>query len=169
MGLVLIGMMGSGKTTLGRIIAKRTGLRHVDLDAEIEAAAGSTVAEIFRTVGEGRFRQMETEALMCLAGNDGIVLSTGGGAPTTPGNLDLMRTIGPVVYLRAHVEVLARRIRHSRTLRPLIAEGELVPKLREILKHRSEAYESADRILDVDQLPRNDVIARLCAIVTEQA
>ncbi len=169
MGLVLIGMMGSGKTTLGRIVAKRLKLRHVDLDAEIEATAGMTIAEIFRAVGERRFRRMETAALRALEGNQAIVLSTGGGTPTTVGSLDLMRTIGPVVYLRAHVEVLASRIRRSRALRPLIAEGELVPKLRELIKLRRAAYESADHVVDVDRLPRADVIARLCEIAAEQA
>lgn len=167
MGLVLIGMMGSGKTTLGRILAKRVGLKHVDLDAEIESATAMTIAEIFRTTGERRFRALETEALRRFEGDRDIVLSTGGGAPSTPGNLEIMRTIGPVVYLRAHVEVLASRIRRSRALRPLVAEGELVPKLRELLRQRSEAYESADYVIDVDQLARADVIARLCEIVTE--
>jgi shikimate kinase len=167
MGLVLIGMMGSGKTTLGRIVAKRVGLKHIDLDAEIEAATGMTITEIFRTIGERRFRAMETETLRRWEGNRGVVLSTGGGAPATTGNLEIMRTIGPVVYLRAHVEVLASRIRRSRALRPLVAEGELVPKLRELLRLRSGAYESADHILDVDQLGRADVIARLCEIATE--
>lgn len=168
MGLVLIGMMGSGKTTLGRIVAKRVGLKHIDLDAEIEVATGMAIAEIFKTMGERRFRALETESLRRLQGDREIVLSTGGGAPATPGNLEIMRTIGPVVYLRAHVEVLASRIRRSRALRPLVAEGELIPKLRELVRQRSEAYESADHILDVDQLGRAEVIARLCEIVTER-
>lgn len=168
MGLVLIGMMGSGKTTLGRIVARRVGLRHVDLDAAIEASAGKTIAEIFQVIGERRFRQMESEVLRTFQGNTGIVLSTGGGAPVAPGNLEMMRTIGPVVYLRAHVEVLASRIRRSRVLRPLVAEGDLVSKLRELIRLRSEFYESADHILDVDQLQRSEVITRLCKIATER-
>jgi len=167
MGLVLIGMMGSGKTTLGRTVAKRAGLRHVDLDAEIEATTGRTIAEIFRTYGERQFRKIEGELLRSFEGDQEIVLSTGGGAPTTPGNLDVMRTIGPVVYLRANVEVLASRIRRSRALRPLIAEGELVPKLRELLRLRSDAYESADYVVDVNELGRAEIIARLCEIATE--
>jgi len=118
--ILLIGFMGSGKTTTGALLAARLSWRFVDLDQHIEAEHGITVAEIFAQHSEGHFRQLETAALTCLLAEDNIVLALGGGAPETTAN-QLLLANSPrtaVVHLTAPLEVLLKRCLADTTVRP---------------------------------------------------
>ncbi|MCH8275534.1 MAG: shikimate kinase [Armatimonadetes bacterium] len=149
MSAVLIGMMGAGKTTLGRLAAGRLGGTLLDLDGEIERAAGLSVAEIFAKNGEEEFRRLERDALASIKPRRGLIVSVGGGAPMDPGNWPPMRRAGRVVYLRCPASVLAARVEGSEGQRPLLSE-DLQEDLERLLDERSPVYECADVILDVE-------------------
>lgn len=156
MTIALVGPMGSGKSHVARDLARISGLPFIDLDAEIERRAGSSIATIFFTEGEEVFRQTETEALRETIECDSI-LATGGGVVTRPENCVLLRA-AKVVYLRAKPETLAARIRQQPGTRPLIdGEGTLdfdrtLARVEEILAQRSALYESvANLVLDSDE------------------
>lgn len=121
----LVGMPGSGKSTVGPELAARLGVPFVELDAEVQRAAGRTVAEIFREDGEARFRELEAAALSEAATRDPSVVSCGGGVVLEPANRITLRATGEVVFLSVPVEVLASRVRPAAE-RPLIrAAGDL--------------------------------------------
>jgi len=143
----LIGMMGSGKTSVGRLLSERLELPFYDTDATVEANAGLTVAEIFGHLGEPRFRELESLAVLAIASQDDGVVSTGGGIVLDPSNVDFMRESGTTVLLNADVETLIARIGAAGD-RPLISDD---PKsrLREIASDRADAYEkAADVVVD---------------------
>lgn len=140
--ILLIGLMGSGKTTVGRIVAQMIGFQFVDTDAMIVEAAGKTIPEIFAAEGEAGFRMRESAALRSLLGKRGCVIATGGGIITQPRNLPVLRHLGYIVWLDADPERLARRTALN-TNRPLLA-GEEDPKakLERLLAERKPLYKS---------------------------
>jgi shikimate kinase len=164
MSVVLIGMMGVGKTTLGRQAAAAIHFRFVDLDHQVEKIAGMKVARIFEEKGEPYFRELETKALKELTGAKGIVLGAGGGAAVKEGNMDLMRAIGPIVYLRASVSTLESRLSNSKRKRPLLEGGNLDAKLGQLLAERRGTYEQSDFTIDVDLIPRLEVIEQIAKV-----
>lgn len=123
MRVYLIGFMGSGKSTLGRVLAQKLGYEHIDLDRCVEAYALATIPEIFaRDGGEAQFRSYESQCLqVCTAENDNVVISTGGGTPCFGGNMDLMCGSGLTIYLKLEPKMLAARLAVSKTKRPLLA------------------------------------------------
>lgn len=153
--IVLVGMMGVGKSTVGRLLADEWSCPFDDTDAVIEARQGCTVAELFDTVGEPAFRALETEVLAdLLDGDDRRVVSCGGGAVTVAENRGLLRRRATVVWLTASVEVLARRVGDGAT-RPLLRDDP-VGTLRELVAARDQDYaEVADHVVDTtDRRPR---------------
>lgn len=127
----LVGMPGSGKSTVGPELARRLGVPFVELDDEIQAAAGATVREIFERQGEAGFRELEAAALAAAAGRDPSVVSCGGGVVLEPANRVTLRAMGEVVFLSVPLEVLRDRVVPSAD-RPLIrAEGDLERLFRE--------------------------------------
>jgi len=143
----LIGMMGSGKTSVGRLLAERLESPFYDTDATVEANAGLTVAEIFDGLGEPRFRELEGLAVRAIASQDDGVVSTGGGIVLDSSNVDFMRESGTTVLLDADVETLVARIGAAAD-RPLIS-GDPKRRLREIASARADAYEkAADLVVD---------------------
>jgi shikimate kinase len=146
--LYLIGMMGAGKSTVGRTLARRLKLRFVDSDHEIEARCGVKIPVIFEIEGEAGFRAREAQAIAELARLDGIVLATGGGVVLAAENRDLLAARGTVVYLRATPEHLYERVRQDRN-RPLLATADPLGRLRELYAHRDPLYRSiADVVID---------------------
>lgn len=111
--------MGSGKTTVGRALAKRLNLRFVDSDAEIESRTGASIPLIFEIEGEASFRQREADVIADMTARQGIVLATGGGAVLDPRSRRYLRDRGTVVYLRASVSSILQRTSHDRN-RPLL-------------------------------------------------
>lgn len=146
--LYLVGMMGAGKTTVGRALARRLKLRFVDSDHEIEARCGVKIPVIFEIEGEAGFRARESQAIAELTALDGIVLATGGGVVLKPENRELLAARGTVVYLRATPEHLYERVRQDKN-RPLLATGDPLERLRELYRSRDPLYRAvADLVVD---------------------
>ena len=141
--IVLIGMMGAGKSSIGRRLAIELGLPFVDADNEIEAAAGMTIPEIFNTHGEAYFRSGEARVIARLLDGGPQVLATGGGAFINPQTRALIRERGISVWLNADIDVLLRRIKR-RSDRPLLRTDDPEQTLRRLVEARSPIYAEAD-------------------------
>ena len=147
----LIGPMGSGKTAVGRQLARMLRAPFVDSDAEIEARTGAEIALIFEKEGEPGFREREREVLEQLTQLEPVVLSTGGGAILRPENRDYLRTRGAVVYLRTSVAQQASRVRPGRQ-RPLLSGVDPATKLAELMAIREPLYSgTADITIPTDE------------------
>jgi shikimate kinase len=168
MSVVLIGMMGVGKTTLGRAASKALGWKFIDIDRQIEQEQQRTIPAIFSEDGEPSFRRLETEAISRLAGVKHAVVSTGGGAPVEPGNLERMREIGPVVYLEAGADALIRRLKNSRTRRPMLGD-DIDGRVVHLLQTRSETYRRADFRVSVDERSPMEVVLEIKRIAEEHS
>ena len=144
--LILVGMMGSGKTTMGRLLARHLGKNFVDSDEEIQNRTGVTIPHIFDVEGEAGFRQRETAVIADLLGHDNLVLATGGGAVLAEQNRLMLQQGGIVIYLKANVHDLWLRTRHDRN-RPLLQTGDPHAKLTELHDHRDPLYQQVADIV----------------------
>ncbi|WP_347239573.1 shikimate kinase [Microcoleus sp. FACHB-68] len=140
--LYLVGMMGAGKTTVGRILAKQLGYRFVDTDELVEQVAGQSIAEMFETEGEEAFRQTETKVLGEVAAYKKLVISTGGGIVLRQQNWSYLH-YGIVVWLDVPVEQLYERLRQD-TTRPLLRDPDPLAKLHSLYESRQRLYAQAD-------------------------
>jgi len=146
--LFLVGMMGAGKTTVGRLLARRLKLRFVDSDHEIERRCGVKVPTIFDIEGEAGFRAREAQTLAELTALEGIVLATGGGAVLAEDNRRRLASRGTVIYLSARPEDLFVRVRQDRN-RPLLATPDPLARLRVLHAERDPLYRAiADLVVD---------------------
>jgi shikimate kinase len=146
----LIGPMGSGKSAVGRQLAKQLHLDFYDSDAEIESRTGVNIPYIFECEGEAGFREREREIIDALTQLANVVIATGGGAILLENNREYLRTRGVVVYLRASIQQQLERTRHSKH-RPLLYTDDPEAKLRDLMAHRAPLYESlAAIIVDTD-------------------
>jgi 3-dehydroquinate synthase len=143
--IFLVGLMGSGKTTIGRALAKRLNLRFVDADHEIESRTGASITLIFEIEGEASFRQREADVIRDLTQQQGIVLATGGGAILDPESRRSLRERGTVVYLRASVGSLVQRTSHDRQ-RPLLQTADPRARIEELMRQRAPLYEEVAHI-----------------------
>lgn len=167
--------MGSGKSTIGRILAEHFGEAFVDLDTRIEHLFGASVAELFER-GEPYFRARERDALVSLLAEPGlngqpVVVATGGGAVLDEANRADMGRVGHRVYLRVEPAVLAARLTtEERQTRPLLeaaTAAQLEAKLAQLLERRQASYDACDFVVDADAPP--EVVARRVASALEQA
>jgi shikimate kinase len=149
-----------GKTTIGRAVARRLGRQFLDFDQEIERRSGMDVREIFRLKGEEHFRELEFALSQELSGTGGMVLSPGGGWIAQQRSVELLRSVGRIIYLRASPEAVARRLRRVET-RPLLAGRDPVVALQELYQKRRALYETADTVLDTERLARQQLIAKI--------
>lgn len=158
--------MGAGKTTVGRLVARRLGWRYSDSDDMVEASTGHTVAELWEAGGEPRFRREEARVLAeALAGDEQAVVAVAGGAVLDPANRALLRRSGTVVWLRAAVPTLVRRVGAGRDHRPLLA-GDPAGNLARLDEVRRPLYaEVADAVVDVDGLRPDAVAAEVLAVL----
>lgn len=163
--LVLVGMMGSGKSTVGKRLARELGRAFVDADQAIEARAGATVAEVFARDGEPAFRSLEAEVLAGLLDRpEPVVIATGGGAVLDDGTRARLRAEAVVVWLRASPRTLANRVRPDGS-RPLLADDPAAA-LRRIAEERAPLYEEVASVtVDVDRLSRPKVVAAVLEAV----
>jgi shikimate kinase len=160
LNLYLVGMMGSGKSSVGRPLAEALGYRFLDADAVLEQAAGQPIPEIFRRDGEAAFRDLETAVLNQLAGWHSLVVATGGGVVVRPENWGHLRQ-GVVIWLDAPQDVLLRRLRADPTPRPLLAESDLSARLASLLEARRPLYAQADLTITQGEEAAEQVAARV--------
>ena len=152
--------MGAGKTTVGRILARKLGYRYCDADKVIETKAGKTVSEIFSSYGELHFRNLESETIASLSGKVKQVIATGGGAVMRDENWEAMKKGGVTVYLKAPMSVIWERIRHSKT-RPLLIADNPLETANELLQKRARYYEKADITLDTEDLSPEEAASEI--------
>jgi shikimate kinase len=139
LSLALVGMPGSGKSTVGRHLARQLGLRFVDSDTEIEHRIGMPIRAFFEAEGEAAFRDIEQDVIDELTQRTSGVLATGGGAVLRPSNRDALHSRTHVVYLRSTAEDLHRRLRHD-THRPLLQVADPLTRLRDLYRERDPLY-----------------------------
>jgi shikimate kinase/nucleoside-diphosphate-sugar epimerase len=157
MNIVIIGLMGSGKSTVGKMVAHSLGFTFVDTDHLITEAAGRSIPEIFATEGEAAFRERETAVLRSLAGHQRLVIATGGGIVTQSQNIPLLKKLGAVVWLDADPANLYKRIAHNHE-RPLLHTPNPAATLQQIHAERRPLYEAAcDWKIATDDLSSQDV------------
>jgi shikimate kinase len=167
--VVLVGLMGAGKSSVGRLLAQALGQRFADTDELVVASQGASVAELFQVMGEQGFRALELAALADeLHGTEPGVVATGGGVVTTEEGRALLRGHHPVILLDVSPEVAASRIGDGRS-RPLLA-GEPVARLRALAEERRAAYlEVADHVVEVDRRTPGQVVGALLELLGEAA
>ncbi len=162
--LYLVGPMGTGKTAVGKQLARRLSLPFHDTDAEIEKRAGVNIPFIFEREGEAGFRQREREVLQALVAQQPIVMATGGGAILAADNRALLKTTGTVVYLETSLHQQMQRVGSGRG-RPLLQGGDLEARLRQLREIRDPLYrEVADVTLSTD----NRRVARVVDLIIQQ-
>ncbi len=160
--ITLVGLMGVGKTTIGRRLAARLGRTFVDADAEVEAAAGRTVAEIFADFGEAAFRDGERKVISRLLGEPRpIVLALGGGAFMDPDTRAIIKTRAVSVWLRADVETLFERVMRKPGQRPLLESDDPRAVLERLHAERAPVYAQADTTVDSEAASHDTTVQRL--------
>lgn len=158
--------MGAGKSTIGRKLARREGLRFFDSDYEIEKRTGVRIGLIFDIEGEEGFRKREKQVIDELTGYSGIVLATGGGAVLDPENRENMQERGFVIYLRSGIDQLLRRTSRDKK-RPLLNTDDRRQAIEKILSEREPLYEkTADLIVDTDNRTVNNIVDNICNHLT---
>lgn len=163
LNLYLIGMMGSGKSTVGKVLADRLGYRFFDTDTVIEQASEQSISEIFASLGEASFRELETQVLAELSAYGRLVIATGGGIVLQQTNWSYLRH-GLVIWLNVPVEQLYHRLKGD-TVRPLLQADDPEEKLRSILEHRQSLYAQADLCITVEE---GETPEQLCTRILEQ-
>lgn len=161
---VLIGFMGAGKSSVGRVVARRLGAELVDVDARIESAAGRNVGEIFASQGEEVFREMEKEAIREAVSVPGRVVAVGGGAFLDPANRALLKGYAPVVFLDASPETVIARLSRDAS-RPLLQGGDREARVRELMDRRRPSYAEADVTVATDGLTVFQVAGRVISLL----
>lgn len=151
--IFLIGYMGAGKTTVGKDLAKKTGLSFVDLDNHIEARYHKTVGQLFKEKGEAEFREIEKRMLHEVAMFEDILISTGGGAPCHFDNIQFMNSSGTTIYLKVSVGELVKRLEACKQVRPVLkgrTGEELKAFVAESLEQREPYYNQATFVYDAE-------------------
>ena len=158
--IILVGLMGAGKTSIGRALAKRLGLEFVDADAEIEAAAGCSISDIFSLYGEDEFRAGERRVIARLLDGPVHVLATGGGAFMDPATRERILNRGISLWLRADLDLLAGRV-SRRGDRPLLRDGNPREILAALIEERHPVYAEADIVVDSGREPPEATVVRV--------
>lgn len=163
--LMLIGFMGVGKSTIGRLCANRLNLAFRDSDAEIEARANMPIPRIFATQGEAAFRALERQVIADLCATPGLVLATGGGVVLDPRNVACLREAGLVVLLSADIETILRRVGSARR-RPLLAQStDPRARIEALLAGRAELYRAAAHCrVETGDWPAAEVAERVVSL-----
>lgn len=159
--IILIGFMGSGKTSIGRKLARKLNYTFIDSDEWIATQENQTIASIFESKGETYFRELEYVFIQSLHGKTEIVLSTGGGMPCYKNAMDLLNSLGTTVYLQRSVLDLVHRVSHSKTKRPLVngkTSDELKQYIQSMLEIRNSFYEQAHWVADRKIQTHNQLI-----------
>ncbi|WP_353266219.1 shikimate kinase [Gemmatimonas sp.] len=165
--LVLVGLPGAGKSTIGRVVAKRLGRPFLDFDVEIERRLGRSVSRFFAEQGEPAFRELEVALTQELAAAPPMVLAPGGGWVTNVGVIELLRPPGRIVHLRVSPEEAMRRLSRSRIVRPLLQHADPQARMRQLWETRNALYNRADLTVDVEVLASQQVTDSIVALAHE--
>jgi shikimate kinase len=158
--LALIGFMGTGKTSAGRLVADHLHFQFLDTDEMIQTRTGHTIADIFTTNGEPTFRTLERDVVHELAGRTKTVISTGGGLPADPKNLASLKSHALVICLWASPEKIWERVRNQ-SHRPLLHDPDPQRKIRELLELRAPFYRQADVLINTDLRSAREVAQQI--------
>lgn len=164
--VALVGMMGAGKSSVGRRLAARLGVAFRDADSEIESAAGCTISEIFERYGEPAFRDGERKVIARLLGEPPHILATGGGAFIDPATHEKLKRDAVTVWLKAPVDLLLARTQRRDT-RPLLRTGDPRATLERLLEERTPIYEQADFTIDSKDGPHTTIVERIVAMLSQ--
>jgi shikimate kinase len=159
--IVLVGMMGVGKSSIGRRLASRLGVPFVDADTEIEKAAGMSIADIFARHGEADFRSGEARVIARLLDGGPQVLATGGGAVMNADTRSAIKAKGVSIWLSAELDVLMRRINKRKNERPLLQTADPAATLRQLLVAREPFYAQADLTVQSREVPHEAIVAEI--------
>jgi shikimate kinase len=163
--IVLVGMMGVGKSSIGRRLAARLGVPFVDADAEIEKAAGMSIADIFARHGEADFRSGEARVIARLLDGGPQVLATGGGAVMNADTRGAIKAKGVSIWLSAELDVLMRRINKRKNDRPMLQTADPAATLRELLVAREPAYAQADLTVQSREVPHDAIVSEIMTLL----
>ena len=160
--IYLIGMMGSGKSTIGRLLCKELNRTFIDTDDKIEEFMGYTIKEIFASMGESRFREMEESYFIEKSQHSELIISTGGGIILSQKNREILQKATNVFYLKADPPFLITRL-NKRYKRPLLAGNEpLLPKVEKIYNSRNQFYENcAKHIINIETLSKSEKVNKI--------
>lgn len=162
--IVLTGFMGTGKSSIGRRLARELHLKFIDTDGLIEKEAGKSIAQIFAEHGEGYFRKLESKAIEDVASKANVIIATGGGAIVNPENLEALKKNGIVICLTASIDSILARV-GSGDERPLLSEGGKREAISNLLKQREPFYKKADFIIDTTAKSTKEVVEEILKIV----
>ena len=165
--IVLIGFMGTGKSTVGKILARRLGRPLVDIDRRIEEAQKKKISDIFENEGEGAFRQLEKDMIRGVAAVSGQVVTTGGGAVIDPENIRELRKNGLLIALAATPETIYQRVKDSRH-RPLLKSSDKMAELRRLLELRQPMYAKADVTFHTDGKTASQVTGAILGVLEKE-
>ncbi len=161
--IILTGMMGAGKSTVGSILSRKLKLGFIDLDSLIEKKQKSTIPEIFKTKGEEAFRQMEFDTINSIKKGQKLIISTGGGVVENKQNIEKLRDIGRIYYLEASADALYERVKGD-TGRPLLMTLDPKKSLEEILNKRRLKYECADFKINTENKTAKEITEEIAGI-----
>ena len=164
--LILVGLPGSGKSTVGRAVATQLSRTFLDLDLEIERREGKSISEIFGEQGEAYFRAKELALTKELQQVGNMILAPGGGWITNPDVVGLLRPPGRLIYLRVLPETALRRLGNRRTLRPLLSRPDPGAELERLYGQRRGAYETADHVVDTELYSLQRVIEKVMELAS---
>jgi shikimate kinase/3-dehydroquinate synthase len=164
--IILTGFMGSGKSSVGRFLARELGIDFVDTDAIIVASTGLPIHEIFDRYGEGWFREREREVIKEVASRDNVVIATGGGALISEGNLRNLQRSGTIIYLAASVEAIKERVGSGKGRPVLSGSGAEHENIAKLLEKRKPFYAKADRVVETTGRSINDIVREIREIVS---
>jgi shikimate kinase len=159
--IVLVGMMGVGKSSIGRRLGIRLGVPFVDADAEIEAAAGMSIADIFARHGEAYFRSGESRVIARLLEGGPQVLATGGGAIVNADTRTAIKAKGVSIWLNAEFDVLMRRINKRKSDRPMLQTADPAATLRQLLDERGSVYAQSDLTVQSREVPHDAIVSEI--------
>jgi shikimate kinase len=164
--LILVGLPGSGKSTVGQGVAAQTGRTFLDLDLEIERREGESISQIFGEKGEQYFRRRERELTEELALFGNMVVSPGGGWMMSPEVVGLVRPPSQIVYLKVRPETALKRLGPMRSVRPLLSRPDPLSELRRIFEARKPIYETADSVVDTELYDLQRVIEKVIELAS---
>ena len=170
----ITGFMGSGKSTIGPILANTLGWDFYDLDKVIENKTGRKIREIFEKEGEDHFRKLETETLKEISNSDKVVVSLGGGTIASEENLEILKETGKVIYLKVSLKSVYERLKYKRDRPALIkdisedvSKEELTDRINKLMDARAKYYEQADYTIDTDSASVGKTVDKIVKIISK--